>query len=346
METTNKYSVNEELKSEIKKRLKTFSELKNKYKLDKIYRSGEEEFFSEKAKFAKLEGVPKSRPATILSNSYTESSEYILEPIWYSTNYKDSRIYCGNNPTCNTYAYIPYDKSLVAVPSNDNSNWLFPQSKINKNLLFLDLTGVIKSRANVEGDDNGDWYQLDQSFIKLIYDTILHNWKEYFDPYGDSDDIDCHIMGIDKKCESVFSKKEIKDAYGYYDGKRDSEQDIDKFFTIELFNIIKDSNIENELNCRFMGYFHANIEKSDNGFFPAEFAIPYSCAISKTFINFLGVVNDDCDSDDNGVCKKRKRKTGGMLKINKKSKKLKKTKSSKKSKTLKKLKSLKKLNRK
>ena len=75
METTNKYIVNEGLKSEIKKRLKTFSELKNKYTLDKIYRSGEEEFFSEKAKFAKLEGVPKSRPATILSNSYNETSE-------------------------------------------------------------------------------------------------------------------------------------------------------------------------------------------------------------------------------------------------------------------------------
>jgi hypothetical protein len=250
----------------------------------------------------------------------------------------------------NTYAYIPYDKSLVAVPSS-NSNWLFPQSKINKNLLFLDLTGGIKSHANVEGDDNGDWYQLDKIFIQKIYDTILHNWKEYFDPYYDSDDIDsgdsdCHIMGIDKKCEQVFTKKEIKEAYGYYDGKRDSEQYIDKFFTLELFNIIKDSNIENELNCRFMGYFHANIELSDDSYFPAEFAIPYSSAISKTFINFLGVVNDDCDGDGDGdgVCKKRKR--GGMLKINKKSKKSKKLKKTKKSKTLKKLKSLKKLNRK
>ena len=90
----------------LKKRLKTFSELKNKYTLEKIYRSGEEVFFSEKAKFAKLEGVPKRRPATILSNSYNETSEtsetieYILEPIWYSTNYTDSRKYCGNNPNC------------------------------------------------------------------------------------------------------------------------------------------------------------------------------------------------------------------------------------------------------
>jgi hypothetical protein len=174
METTNKYIVNEELKMEIIKRLKKFSKLKNEYKLEKIYRSGEEKFFSEKAKIAKLEGVPKSRPATILSNSYNETSEtneYILEPIWYSTNYTDSRKYCGNNPNCNTYAYIPYDESLVAVPSN-NSNWLFSPSKINKKLLFLDLTGDIKSQANVEGDDNGDWYQLDIPFIQKIYNII------------------------------------------------------------------------------------------------------------------------------------------------------------------------------
>ena len=307
-----KYIIDENLKNEIKLRLRTFSQLQTKYKIDYIYRSSEEEHFSEKAKLSKIEGLPKSRP-TVINIDYIyddKPHEDILEPIWYATNYNEAIKYCGNKPNCNTYKYSPYDKSLVTVPSN-NGNWLFPPSQRNKTLLFIDLT----NQELEYNYDNKDYYYLDQPFIKKIYDLIFKKWESSF--YTDVDDDGNDIDNDDIKWTLIadgntFTKKEIKDTYGYNDGTRDSEYYIDKFFTIELFNIIKDSNIENEMGCRFMGYFHSNILGTNEGHLPAEFAIPYSSSISKTFINFLGKANEDNEHDNNDedVGEKRKRRGG------------------------------------
>lgn len=313
-----KYIIDENLKNEIKKRLRTFSQLQTKYKIEHIYRSSEEEHFSKKAKLSNIEGLPKSRPTLInINNTYRdEPYEDILEPIWYATNYNDAKNYC-DRPNCSIYKYSPYDKSLVTVPSN---NSLRQPRQINRELLFIDLTGETL-------ESNFDYYYLDITFIKKIYDLIFKKWELSF--YLDTDDDGNYIYDDDRKYiliadGNTFTKKQIKNTYGYNDGTRDSEYFIDKFFTIELFNIIKDSNIENELDCRFMGYFHSNIIAADgNSHVNAEFAIPYSSAISKTFINFLGKANEDED-----VGKKKKR--GGGFKFHTKKNKFNRAKTGKK----------------
>ena len=99
------------------------------------------------------------------------------------------------------------------------------------------------------------------------------------------------IIGVDKQQDQVFTIEEIKAAYGYNTGLRASEHYIDKFFSIELFHLIIDVlELEKELNCVFMGYFHSDARSEDGGVLPAEFAIPYRNAINKNYMNFFGIV--------------------------------------------------------
>jgi hypothetical protein len=231
-----------------------------------------------------------------LSEMYEENTikdEDILEPIWYSTNIHDSIQYCNRQGkiNCETYKYIPYDKSLIK----------------GKKLLFLDLTGK----------KIGDKYILNVPLIKQIYNYILEKWRgTILDDntnglIGDNDVIinnEEKYMCVDNPCQNTFSINEIINAYGYNDGTRDSEHYIDKFFTIELFHIIKDLGIEEELNCVFMGYFESNILSRDT-YLPAELAMPYKCAINKNYMYFDGL-----EVKDLRLVKKRKLTGGKKIK--------------------------------
>ena len=295
------------LKTNIKKKLKTFSELKSLYGIDAIYRTGESMYFSEKSKKLNLEGVPKSRPTLKLSEKWIENTkkdEDIYEPIWYATTLQDSMVYCNRNynqipKPCESYKYIPYDKSLVK----------------EKKLLFLDLTG--KKISTFNDDSTGektDIYTLDETLIQQIYDAILKKWdNDIFetDENGKKEKYLC----VDNPCNNLFTINEILDAYGYYGGYRKSEHYIDKFFTIELFYLIKEMGIEEELNCIFMGYFESNIigghiENNtityEEGVMAAEFAMPYYCAINKNYMYFDGI-----EAIDKVIVSKKRKLIGG-----------------------------------
>jgi hypothetical protein len=100
-----------DLKSNIIKRLKTYSELQNQYDIgDNIYRSGERQYFSKKTK---LVGCPLGRTTCGLSFDESQSTQDILEPIWYSTNLLISTGYCEGKRDCVTYSYTPRNNSLV-----------------------------------------------------------------------------------------------------------------------------------------------------------------------------------------------------------------------------------------
>jgi hypothetical protein len=72
---------------------------------------------------------------------------------------------------------------------------------------------------------------------------------------------------------------------------------------MELFQIIKDLNIEKEQNCIVMGYYHADLIVGDideedkktpfvyeGGHFSAEFTIKYGYSINKNCVEFKGEV--------------------------------------------------------
>lgn len=278
----------------------TFSQLKEKYGVEEMYRTTESIFISNTSNDLGLPGVPTSRYTTRPNDDY-DSVEKVdtLEPIWYSTKLQDSIHYCNSNKEiqdeqlksysylntniygpkitdCVSYKYIPFDKTLIK----------------EKQILFLDLNG---KKIAVKYQDTNKIvfeYNLDIDLINEIYDYILSYYKNQFSLYNGE-----QIIGVDKQQEEVFTIEEIKAAYGYNTGLRASEHYIDKFFSIELFHLIIDIlKLEEELNCVFMGYFHSDVRsanekgKYSGGVLPAEFAIPYRNAINKNYMNFFGIV--------------------------------------------------------
>jgi hypothetical protein len=215
----------------------------------------------------------------------------------------------------NTYKYIPRDFSTVK----------------KQKLLFLDLTDKTPLSENKHGvvvDVNGTRfpkYKLDEKLAKPIYDYILDKYSDYID--DEDEDDKQKYMCVDNPCENVFSLPVIRSAYGYYKGYRSSEFFIDKFFTIELFKLVKELNLEEKYNFKLMGYFHANVlscslefdNKSKqyeivyDGWFPAEFAIPYVSACLTPYMDFKGMV-DSCNK--NKTIKSNRKNSGGKKKKN------------------------------
>jgi len=272
-----------DVKKNIIKRLKTFSQITTQYKLgNDIYRSGKRKYFSQIAKRFKLEGCPVDRPTCRLPEGYGENIDKnidVLEPIWYSPEYETSKRYCSGKPDCTTYVYSPRDSTLIK----------------NKRLLFLDLTGWTGG-YRIRNNKIIPIYKLDETFMRQIYNYIYEKYKHRIT--FDEDDNE-QIFCVDSPCKNVFELTEISSAYGYY-GFRNSEMSIDRFFTLELFHLIKELDIEKELNCIIMGYYHDNLltgeidkrtKKSvidSYSLFPAEFVIKYEYAINKNCIEFKG----------------------------------------------------------
>ena len=135
--------------------------------------------------------------------------------------------------------------------------------------------------------------------MKMIYNKILQDYDDYFIEDEDNP-VNGKFMAIDNACDNVYTQMEILSAYGYFEGYRNSEHNIDKFFTYELFSIIEDLAIESNMDCIFMGYFHSNVltaelngnELDPSGYLPAEFAIPYKRAINKHCMDHLGLVGE------------------------------------------------------
>ena len=276
------------LKTNIINRLKTFSQIKKQYNIgDDIYRSGKRKYFSVMAKKFSLEGLPNSRPTRRLyEDPYyenTEKDEDILEPIWYSADLEASQRYCRGKTDCATYAYTPLDASLI--------------KKIK--LVFLDLTDFSgKVENEVVNGKNIKKYRLFQPLMAQMYNYIFEKYRDQIVYDGNE-----KYMCVDNPCTSTFTIEEITSAYGGYYGFRNSEGDIDRFITMELFHIIKDLNIEKEQNCIVMGYYHADLIVGDideedkktpfvyeGGHFSAEFTIKYGYSINKNCIVFKGEV--------------------------------------------------------
>ena len=289
-----------QLKTSIISNLKTFSELKSTYGVDSIYRTGESEFISELSGSLGLHGVPKNRKTLrLLEDSSTID---ILEPIWYSSSIKDSIFYCNDKKEkldeqkkyfveqfgkagedawdkfnekmindCVTHKYIPYDETKVK----------------HKKILFLDLNG-----EKDEDEKHRPIYFLNHELIENIYKFIFSFYRHYLITVDD----ELHLP-VTKDQSKTFSIEDIKAAYGYDSGTRWSEHYIDKFFTLELFHLmINVLNLQKELNCVIMGYFHGDVHSLDkpggeiNGYLSAEFAIPYLNSINKNYMEFAGIV--------------------------------------------------------
>ena len=343
------------IKREIIDNLKTFSQLKNKYNIKAIYRTGELEFFSEKSKKLNLEGVPKSRPTNrMIEDGVPKQNEDILEPFWYGTTLEYVIQYCNDmvprglletKRECESYKYIPYNTSLTK----------------EKRLLFLDLTG--KSHTGISIFNYNLYVQSYKLNIKLIDQLckyIIIKWKdeiffEYKDEETDEEELipltdmyketelfsddtikaimdDKYTMCIDRNCNGWYYLKEMLSGYGYNGGFRKSRYDIDRFFTLEFFHVIKDLDLENELDFIFMGYYHDYIINGDydqnsntnykNSIMPSEFVIPYKCAINKNYISFEGIVAKGRDIIKNSTTKRKIDKISGgkIKKRNKKTK--------------------------
>ena len=253
------------IKSKIKSKLKTFSELKKKYGIDAIYRTSKIHRFSKKSA---LEGVPTSRKTNRPDSDYNAVVDG-LQPIWFTPTITASIMYCNDNQpsdedrikNCITYKYIPRDYSLIK----------------KKKLLFLDLTGPKTSLF-------GKTYKLDKDLIQPIYDEILNDHEN--DIFTED-----HVKQIiiDNDEYSVPLKK-LKDAYGYDNGNRVSSHTVDEFFTLEMFHLLVDEyELEKVFDCVFMGYFHAEASFVEESGFDSEFAIPHRNSINKNYIDFAGV---------------------------------------------------------
>ena len=275
------------IKKNIISRLKTFSQIKEQYNIEnEIFRSGEREYFSKIAKKYGLEGCPKSRTTCRLSqNSYenTKKDEDILEPIWYSCDASASKDYCRSKTDCVTYSYTPLDVSLYK----------------KTRLLFLDLTDST-SYEEIK-DDNGKKIKAYKLFKKLmvqIYNNIYIKYKNQI--VQDKENIE--YLCVDNPCENEYTIQEINSAYGFYDGFRNSEKNIDRFFTIELFQIIKDLNIEKDNNCIVLGYYHSDLITGtiEHEYFPGEFTIKYGYSINKNCIKFNGEINNESKEKSKG----------------------------------------------
>lgn len=260
------------LKNEIKKRMKPFSQLKEKHGIEAIYRTSEKKWYSSKNLF----GFPSPR------GEPDSSTIDISQPIWFATDREYSSEYCDRNSLpkhkqrtamthkkCATYKYIPRDVSLVK----------------NKNLLFLDL--------------NGSKNYLDNRFIRAIYDYILAQGHV---TYTHPDDKQKYIHF--KEFDDTILLQDFLGAYGYENNIRDSQMDADRYFTVLLFRIIKDLNICEEMDCIFMGYYHADVT-SENSVLPSEFAIPYKSSINTKYMEYCGMVLDGVIETEIDYCVKK-----------------------------------------
>jgi len=332
-----------DLKSELKKRLKPFSKMKAKYGIDAIYRTGKIKRFSKTSQDLGLSGVPTSRrstrPLDEIDVRGTKNRVDIRQPIWYAPELEVSSGYCyeeierweqmqkmfekhgtpieefsKKNPRpadCGTYQYVPRDTSRVK----------------GKRLLFLDITG----KADPVMADGKKIYTLDENLMLEIFKVILEKYKN--DIITDSDDEP--YMCVNSPCKDTFTIKEILTSYCK---SRSSELDIDTFFTLELFHIIKELKIEKELDFVFMGYFHGNVfstelgEDEITGHMPAEFAIPYGNSINKNYMDFTGQVDPSRKKKQSETTTGKRKKDDDDHHISSASKKLKGGKSSKRTK--------------
>jgi hypothetical protein len=214
----------------------------------------------------------------------------VSAPIWYSTNRADSESNClkFGIRDCETHEYVLASNTSVPI-------------------FILDLTGKV-------GSDG--LHKLNTSLIHSIYDYILYKYRT---------DIVSHISKDSKETQtlSIYDSANVRldsilSAYGGLGpgGFRNSQIDIDKFFTNELFQFVE-NNLSDILSrksvrstdyhkrgARFVGYYHHNlvtgkIVTDDYGerklvhlpgeYFPAEFALKYSCAIDP---NCLSIYRD------------------------------------------------------
>ena len=284
-------------------KLKTYSEIKEEYNFGNvIYRTGRTEQFSKNANEFGLPGVTKARISRHPINDDENPKEEIIEPVWFTPYLEIAEVYCykelqdwkdekklyeklkkkeefiKKNPKpsdCETYKYVPKDSS---------------DGLIKQKLLFLDLTGTPTTIV-------GKGYFLDGIFMKKIYDVILQKHTDsIYDDEADPTNKEKRWMCVDNPCNNPFTIKEIRDAYGYIHGLRDSEMYIDRFFTVELFKLLKELRIEEENNCIIMGYFHGDIytgtEYDINSIFPAEFTIQQRHIVNKFRINHIGLVTN------------------------------------------------------
>jgi len=303
------------LKTDIIKKLKTYSEIKHKYALgDVIYRTGRIEHFSQNANKFGLHGVTKARISEHPINDDEIPKEEIIEPVWFTPYLEVAKGYCYNelnNWEKNQELYKKLNMSdeefikIFPKPSDCETYSYVPNDmRRDKKLLFLDLTGT-------PTDEVGRFF-LDGMLMKKIYDVIL---QKHIDSIHDDDEDPSNKekrwMCVDNPCNNPFTIKEIRDAYGYEHGLRDSEMYIDRFFTVELFTLLKELRIEEENNCIIMGYFHGDIftgtyenRKYDiDGFFPAEFTIQQRHIVNKFRIKHIGLVTSQ-------QTRKRKRSVG------------------------------------
>ena len=209
-------------------------------------------------------------------------------------------------------------------------------------LVFLDLTDFSENEENgvsvINREEYIIKYGLFQPLMTQIYNYIFEKYRDYIIRYEDGS----MFMCVDNPCKNTPTIEEITSAYGGYYGFRNSEESIDRFVTMELFQIIKDLNIEKEQNCIVMGYFHADVIVGDidedkktpvleeEGYFPAEFAIKYGYSINKNCIEFKGEIpSEKKELDVVGKIKRGGTKNKKKIKNNKKTKKLKRIKNCK-----------------
>ena len=249
------------LKSRIMWRMKTFSQLKREYGIKAIYRKSKEKNFSSK----NTNGFPKAR-----KDLSGEKEIDINAPVWFNSDIQHTKDYCLDEyQKCATYKYIPYDKSVInGIP-----------------LLFLDLTDTY----------NNDL--LDKDFMQDIYDYMINIELKKKAQIRKEDGFEIVESDI---LQSYVDMYEFMNAYGYDDGKRDSDIRADRIFTMTLFNIINDLQICKEGKCIFMGYYHNDIFINEENaeepttlgdYLPSEFAIPYKICINPKYIEFCGIVD-------------------------------------------------------
>jgi hypothetical protein len=158
----------------------------------------------------------------------------------------------------------------------------------------LSLSDKRYTRTEKRDDGEENTYSMDSLFMRKIYDAILEKYKNHI--FKDDDDQD--TLCVDNPCNNTFTIDEIRAAYGYSDGLRSSEHYIDRFVTLELLHLMEEMNIENEMNCVIMGYFHGDVYSGTyseedkktflEGFLPGEFAIPYKGTVNKHYMRYVG----------------------------------------------------------
>lgn len=281
-----------DLKTEIKKKLKTYQQLKEEYNFshDGIYRSSNSKFFEKS-------GMPKD-------NQINYYGYQVSAPVFFSVDPEIShKEGCQSQPNCITWRYTPKQNTDVT------------------RYLFLDLTGeLLRYENNTWVTTSGlRKYILNNPLIKLIYDKIAETRGQL--------------------------STEILSAYGYNTEVRHSVLNNDRFFSLELFRLIQELNIEAELNCVFLGYFHGLVKQQysptpGDSWMPAddlrkaqaltckspEFSIPYEKAANPLYITpvphtpSIGKRKKREDGDDVEPVDKKGGQRGGRIKSRKRNK--------------------------